>query len=380
MGFNIADLVVQDQDITNDGVKLVQLRFYPVATTEFTPSAPDVNTEIHRVIDGVHVDVTGGTVSPGTVVHGKSILTAGTGPTPTGIITFNRYDNGACSGDPVAGSVEAVTLVEGMTESSEYTTLTGVHALSYRAYYGGDDNYLEATGACAPLAVGLSSLVTAEIHDISHNPVTMVAAGTTVHGSATVTGSGPAPTGSVAFTFYIDGACTPSVAEVDAGSVALDDIGFADPSLLQGPLARGNYSFKAQYNGDPVYFPALSACEPLKVLDVTLTQATDTSLPGTLHTVIAMVTDGSGPVEDVTVLFEVIADSLNVGAAGQCSSNVDCTTDAAGEVAFSYTDANFGPYPDTDTITACVDIDAVVGTCDSVDASSSVVMNWTLGL
>jgi len=34
--FDIADLVVQDQTIKNDGTKLLQVRFYPVATTEFT--------------------------------------------------------------------------------------------------------------------------------------------------------------------------------------------------------------------------------------------------------------------------------------------------------------------------------------------------------
>ncbi len=33
--FNIADIVEQDQTITNDGTKLLQIRFYPVATTEF---------------------------------------------------------------------------------------------------------------------------------------------------------------------------------------------------------------------------------------------------------------------------------------------------------------------------------------------------------
>ena len=33
--FNVADLVVQDQEITNDGVKLLKIRFYPVSTTEF---------------------------------------------------------------------------------------------------------------------------------------------------------------------------------------------------------------------------------------------------------------------------------------------------------------------------------------------------------
>jgi len=33
--FNLADLVVQDQTITNDGTKLLQIRFYPVDTTSF---------------------------------------------------------------------------------------------------------------------------------------------------------------------------------------------------------------------------------------------------------------------------------------------------------------------------------------------------------
>jgi hypothetical protein len=36
---NIADLVVTDQTISNDGVKLLKLRFYPVATTQYLPSA-----------------------------------------------------------------------------------------------------------------------------------------------------------------------------------------------------------------------------------------------------------------------------------------------------------------------------------------------------
>ncbi|MFC2027828.1 hypothetical protein ACFLU3_03985 [Chloroflexota bacterium] len=34
---NIADLVVTDQPVTNDGTKLLQIRFYPVDTTGFTP-------------------------------------------------------------------------------------------------------------------------------------------------------------------------------------------------------------------------------------------------------------------------------------------------------------------------------------------------------
>jgi len=34
--FNVADLVIQDQTVINDGTKLLQIRFYPVATTQFS--------------------------------------------------------------------------------------------------------------------------------------------------------------------------------------------------------------------------------------------------------------------------------------------------------------------------------------------------------
>jgi hypothetical protein len=36
-GSQIADLVVTEQGLVNDGTKLLQIRFYPVDTTEFTP-------------------------------------------------------------------------------------------------------------------------------------------------------------------------------------------------------------------------------------------------------------------------------------------------------------------------------------------------------
>jgi hypothetical protein len=38
---NIADLVITEQGLVNDGTKLLQVRFYPVATTEFIPDTPE---------------------------------------------------------------------------------------------------------------------------------------------------------------------------------------------------------------------------------------------------------------------------------------------------------------------------------------------------
>jgi len=35
--WNIADLVIQEQEINNDGGKLFKIRWYPVATTSFIP-------------------------------------------------------------------------------------------------------------------------------------------------------------------------------------------------------------------------------------------------------------------------------------------------------------------------------------------------------
>lgn len=49
--FDIADLVVQTWDVDNDGTKLIQIRFYPVATTEFAEMAHIVVKKITDPLD-----------------------------------------------------------------------------------------------------------------------------------------------------------------------------------------------------------------------------------------------------------------------------------------------------------------------------------------
>ena len=46
--FDVADIVAQTWDIENDGTKLLQIRFYPVATTEFTEEA---HISVEKVTD-----------------------------------------------------------------------------------------------------------------------------------------------------------------------------------------------------------------------------------------------------------------------------------------------------------------------------------------
>jgi hypothetical protein len=90
------------------------------------------------------------------------------------------------------------------------------------------------------------------------------------------------------------------------------------------------------------------------VAGISLTPETATNEVGTDHTVTATITDLLGdPVEGVEVMFEV-TDGPNTAATGTCSANADCTTDAAGQVSFTYTsDGSTG----TDDIEGCMAVE-----------------------
>jgi hypothetical protein len=127
-----------------------------------------------------------------------------------------------------------------------------------------------------PPTVGASSLAvvnqppsttTTDIHDATHQIVTSVTEGSTVHDLITVSGvpGGPVPTGNVTLDWFANGACggvpaaSSSVGPLDAAG-RVDATGFA-----QGPLAAGSYSFRAHYAGDSVYAGSDGPCEPLTV-------------------------------------------------------------------------------------------------------------------
>lgn len=256
--FNIADLVVQDQDINNNGSKLLKLRFYPVATTEYMTDTPDVAAEIHDSSDVNHANVGGSTVQTGTTVHASAALTAGTGPTPTGTVTFQRFDTIDCSGVSVD---ETLTLVNGTMESGDHLTTAGY--LSYLVAYNPDaasDHYNPSSSACVPLAVGTTPSVATQIHDGLHTNITggSIVAGNMVHAQASVSG---APTGTMTFQRFASDDC--SGASVNE-NVALDLAGNAESSVFVTVL--GAMSYVASYNGeDANYFPASGACVALTV-------------------------------------------------------------------------------------------------------------------
>ena len=79
------------------------------------------------------------------------------------------------------------------------------------------------------------------------------------------------------------------------------------------------------------------AAPPL--FQLTLTPPDALNVPGEDHSVALRVEDQFGdPIPDLPVAFAVVS-GPNAGAGGVCASNVDCTTDGAGRISFTYTGA-----------------------------------------
>jgi len=109
-----------------------------------------------------------------------------------------------------------------------------------------------------------NSTVATAIHNTFHSIVTSVSYGTTVHDSATVSGSAGTPTGTVTFDWFTNGTCATPIGQTSSAlslsSGAVDATGFP-----QTPLSVGSYSFIAHYSGDSTYYSGDSACESLTV-------------------------------------------------------------------------------------------------------------------
>ena len=267
-GWTLTNLVCVDptnNTTVNIGTRIatINLASNETVTCTYTDTlsvTPTVTTEIHN--DDVHTGVT--SVPLGSTVHDSATVTGSAG-TPTGIVTFDFFNNGTCTNPPAftsgnfglsGGTVDATSFAQGPLAAGSY---------SFKAHYAGAGPYTAANSDCEPLTVGkANTTLTTDIHDADHNVVTSVALGSTVHDSASLAGKVDAiePTGNVSFTFYANGDCTGD--GTAAGSVALVN-GVAHPSDAFGPLAAGSYSFSASYPGDDNYNGDASPCEPLTV-------------------------------------------------------------------------------------------------------------------
>jgi hypothetical protein len=178
-------------------------------------------------------------------------------------VTFRWYTNDECKGDGVAAG--SATIANGIAHPSSNEGPLAAGGYAFKASYTGDTNYGPSTGPCEPLKVEKGkSLVKTDIHDSKHGVVTKVDLGSTVHDSASVSGSSNsfAPTGTVSFRWYTNDECKGD--SVGAGTATINN-GVAHPSSSEGPLGAGRYAFKASYVGDSNYEGSLGPCEELKV-------------------------------------------------------------------------------------------------------------------
>ncbi|MBI4136667.1 hypothetical protein HY469_01240 [Candidatus Roizmanbacteria bacterium] len=96
--------------------------------------------------------------------------------------------------------------------------------------------------------------------------------------------------------------------------------------------------------------------------EITLEPTTATNEAGTDHTVTATVTSSGNPVSGVLVSFSVVAgpNAGQVSDPGECSVDLNCNTDAAGQTSWTYTSNGIAG---TDTIQACFTDDEGVEHC-----------------
>lgn len=372
------------------------------------PITPTVTTQAQNASN---TNITNTSVAVGTVVHDHAVVDTGVGHTvPTGsTFTFNRYNNGTCAGTP--DNIQSGVSVPsgGQTGAADSNTFTpGVGSFSYLVdFHSGGASVTDKLGNpstdCEPFTIiSVTPTVTTAIHDASHNVVTSVALGATVHDSVTVTGTSGTPTGNVTFDFFNNGTCA-NAPTATSGNVALSS-GTADATgFPQGPLAAGSYSFKAHYAGSAPYVAGDGPCEPLTVnkaqLGVTTivhdaahTDKTNSSVPlGSVMHDTATVTGGVAGFTVPTPTFTLTsaytsscangAAVANNGTEGSAAKSADSAALGAGNYAYRAVvagDSNYlGATSDCEPFTVNK---AQLGVATAIhDASHAVITSAPLG-
>ena len=223
---------------------------------------PTVVTDVHNAD---HQVVTQAAI--GSSVH-DSATVSGSGATPTGSVDFRVYlGNLQCSGEGSAAGTVALD-GSGVAHPSN-SAVVPAGGLSFRGHYSGDAVYTAGDGPCETLAATqLTPTVVTDVHNADHQVVTQAAIGSSVHDSATVSGSGATPTGSVDFRVYL-GNLQCSGEGSAAGTVALDGSGVAHPSN-SAVVPAGGLSFRGHYSGDAVYTAGDGPCETLAATQLTV--------------------------------------------------------------------------------------------------------------
>jgi hypothetical protein len=222
----------------NNGVATLTTSALSVATHSITASyggatyfAPSASSALTQIVNQASTTTTltsstnGQPVTPGTTVTFTATLNPAAA---TGTVTFS--DNGV----PFASG--PVTVAAGKAVVSTNALTAGSHNIT--AVYSGDTNYATATSNTVIQSVTNGSVT---ISVVSSLPTSTY--GNSVTFTATVSGNGATPTGTVTFK---DGATTLGPGTLNGGTP--DTATFSTTALVSGA-----HSITAVYNGDPNY-------------------------------------------------------------------------------------------------------------------------------
>jgi hypothetical protein len=213
---------------------------------------------------------------------------SGSAGTPTGSVSFVRYTGNSCTGTPEYG-VQAFVLAFGVADAAADVRSFQPGTYAIQPFYFGDANYAQMLGPCFVFTVVNKAVPTAvvEIHNDAHQVVTSMTAWVYVHGKATVSGSGPTPTGVVGFKRYTNPTCSGDVAGTPE---QLDGGGVADGATSLLTMPSGTGSMRAIYSGDANYVATTSPCVQVEFVGGPLASTTMTEAHNNQHQIVTTAT------------------------------------------------------------------------------------------
>jgi hypothetical protein len=312
---------------------------HPLAPTP----APSLNAllngtavPIALIHDANHNIVSNQAIPDATGIHGRVVVN-GSGPVPTGTVTFRWYFNSECSTIPTMVMTAPLTGTDPV-ESAPSFGAKGVVALQVE--YSGDVNYPGSKSLCTMTNASGKAIPTIGtwLHNAAHQVLSEMPANTDLHPIANVTGKAGTPTGTVGFYRHSVDGCS-GVPEHDQKSYVLA-FGVADGVSTVRPYFAGTYAVQAFYNGDNTYaafvgpcvvFTAVDKAVPTIVVDIhNDAHQVVTSVGAWVLTHGKAVVSGSGPTPTGVVGFRRYTNATCSGDVAGVSETLDASGIADG--------------------------------------------------
>jgi len=258
-----------------------QLLQYSGATFSGTPPSSGCTVHINPVVSVEVTSLAGGSILGGQIYNVASFGAQSSTLVPTGSVSYYLYFTGSspssCSGTPTQVGSSVTVQADGSVPNSDMTPALAAGNYAFQSVYTpgpGEANYSPSTSTCVSFTVSKAnpSVITSVLQADGTTVITggTVVAGTSLHDSATLSGSvsGFPITGTVTYNLYSNGQC--SGAPSGQQTVTLGSGGAVPNSPAQIP-GGGAYGYTATYKGDSNYNSVTGACESFNVLPQTLT-------------------------------------------------------------------------------------------------------------